>query len=379
MTQNTYCASLWNHQMIDTTGRAKPCCRFVEERGTSNNISEKSIVEIFNSDYMKSLREKSLNNIKISGCIRCYEEQENNKKSLRQRVNENPATNIVNIDNPKINYLELAISNDCNLMCRICSSRYSQKLYQDEVEFFGKAQIPSRFTRSNISTAYDLLPDLNYIKFTGGEPLIIKEHWELLEHAITRGYAKNITLNYSTNCTVWPKERIVNIWKEFKKIELALSLDSIVAEENEYQRHLTDQTVVLTNIKKYKELESTLPMVISSRPTVSIYNVFHLPETIEWLHDHSIKTNPTHLTYPAWLSVTVLPVSFKDIVTKKFQTYQFKREIDRELAWYLINYMNSKDDCKLMPQFVNYTNFLDKKRNQNFNHVFWYFKNLINN
>ena len=365
--------------MIDTTGRTKPCCRFVEEPGTNNNINEKSIVDIFNSDYMKSLREKSLNNVKIPGCIRCYEEQENNKKSLRQRVNENPATSVVNIENPKINYLELAISNDCNLMCRICSSRYSQKLYQDEIEFFGKAQIPSRFTRSNIDAAYELLPDLNYIKFTGGEPLIIKEHWELLEHAIARGYAKNITLNYSTNCTVWPKERIVNIWRQFKKIELALSLDSIVAEENEYQRYLTDHKTVLKNIEKYKDLESTLAIAVSSRPTISIYNIYHLPETIEWLHDRDIKTNPTHLTYPVWLSVTVLPSVFKNIIVEKFQNYRFKRDKDQELAQYLINYMNSKNDSNYMPQFVNYTNFLDQRRDQNFNQVCWYFKNLINN
>lgn len=365
--------------MIDTTGRAKPCCRFVEEPGANNNINNNSISDIFNSEYMRSLREKSLNNIKISGCIRCYEEQENNKKSLRQRINENPATNIVNIDEPKINYLELAISNDCNLMCRICSSRYSQKLYQDEVEFFGKAQIPSRYTRSNIDAARNLLPDLKYIKFTGGEPLIIKEHWELLELAISLGYAKDITLNYSTNCTVWPKDRIVNIWRQFKKIELALSLDSIIADENEYQRHLTDHRVVLQNIEKYKELESSLPIVVSGRPTVSIYNLYHLPETIEWMQDRNIKVNPTHLTYPAWLSITVLPTAFKNIVTEKFAKYKFKRDIDKELSWYLINYMNSKDDSGLMPQFVNYTKFLDQKRNQNFNQVFWYFENLINN
>ena len=378
MTQNTYCSSLWNHQMIDTTGRTKPCCRFVEESGTNNNINNSSIADIFNSDYMKSLRDKSLNNIKISGCVRCYEEQENNKKSLRQRINENPATNVVDVETPKINYLELAISNDCNLMCRICSSRYSQKLYQDEVDFFGRAQIPSRYTRSNIDTARELLPDLKYIKFTGGEPLIIKEHWELLELAISLGYAKNITLNYSTNCTVWPKERIVNIWRQFKKIELALSLDSIIAEENEYQRHLTDHKVVLQNIEKYKELESTLPIVVSGRPTVSVYNLYHLPETVEWLHDRNIKVNPTHLTYPAWLSITVLPSQFKNVATAKFTTYKFKRNIDKDLSWYLINYMNSRDDSSLLPQFIKYTKFLDQKRNQNFNQVFWYFENLIN-
>jgi len=378
MAKNTYCASFWNHQMIDTTGRVKPCCRFVEEPGVNFNVGDLKIKEIFYSDYMQNLREMSQSGIEIKGCRRCYEEQDNNKKSLRQRINENPATNVIDPSNPAINYLELAISNDCNLMCRICSSRYSQKLYQDEIEYFGKANVSSRYTRSNIDAAYELLPDLKYIKFTGGEPLLIKEHWELLEQAVSNGYAPNITLNYSTNCTIWPKDKQVGIWKNFKRIELALSIDSIIAAENEYQRHLTQHDRMLENAKGYLDLAKRLPMVVSCRPTVSIYNIYHLPETIEWLHNIGIKANPTHLTYPAWLSITVLPDRYKSIINEKFGNYVYKRDVDRELSTYLLGYMNSTDASSLLPQFARYTRYLDQRRKQNFTEVCWYFQGLLN-
>lgn len=374
----TYCSSLWNHQMIDTAGKTKPCCRFVEEHNTNNNINTTSIIEIFKSDFMTSLRSKSLSGEKINGCIRCYEEQDNSKKSLRERINDNPATNKVNLSNPTINYLELAISNDCNLMCRICSSKYSQKLYQDEIEFFGKSQITSRYSKSNISAAYDLISELKYIKFTGGEPLIIKDHWELLKHAVSLGLSNNITINYSTNGTIFPKNEFIDLWKKFKKIELTLSIDSIIKEENEYQRHLTDHDQVLCNINQYINLaKDDINLILSARPTISIYNIFHLPETIEWLHDNNIKSNPTHLTYPEWLSVTVLPLKYKKIIEDKFLKYPYKRKIDQELSHYLISYMNSRDDVRYLNKFTEYTNFLDKKRKQDFKKTYRYYQNLI--
>jgi MoaA/NifB/PqqE/SkfB family radical SAM enzyme len=189
--------------MIDTTGKVKPCCRFVLDNSAEElNLQSKSIHEIFHSDFMNSLREKSAMGEKIPGCRRCYEEQAGGKRSLRERVNGNSATNVYDLNTPKINYLELAISNDCNLMCRMCSSRFSHKLFDEELQYYGKTQIPEKKTRSNIDAAYNLLDNLLYIKFTGGEPLLIKEHWELLQEAVDRDLAKKITLNYSTNCTI---------------------------------------------------------------------------------------------------------------------------------------------------------------------------------
>lgn len=359
--------------MIDTTGRVKPCCRFVGWN-LDNNLNNKTIEEIFNSEFMQDLRTKSLNGERIDGCKRCYEEQDGGKRSLRQRVNGNPATNIVNLDNPNINYLELAISNDCNLACRMCSSRYSHRIFDEEKEYYGKTEIADKKTRSNIDAAYKLLDSLLYIKFTGGEPLMIKEHWELLQEAVDRDLAKNITLNYSTNCTVWPKEKHQEIWKHFKKIELCVSLDSIVKEENEYQRYFTNHEQALSNIKKYVEFSKNTNMVVIGRPTITIMNIMHVPETIEWLLEAGLKTvNVTHLTYPAHQSISVLPLEVKNKIKQKFNTYNYKLEDTKVQCQYLLNYMFSEDNSKLLDEFKKHTLFLDKSRNQNFKETYPYF------
>ena len=375
MDNNTFCSSFWNHQMIDTTGKVKPCCRFIWNNNiTENTLQEKTIQEIFNSEFMNKLRKDSLEGNQIPGCQRCYQEQEAGKKSLRQRINDNPATNHYDIDDPKINYLELAISNDCNLMCRMCSGRYSWKLYDEEVEYYNKILPYEKRTRSNIDCAYDLLPNLKYIKFTGGEPLIIKEHWQFIEKAVEKEYAKNITLNYSTNCTVFPKEKHIKLWKHFKKIEIAVSLDSITENENVYQRHLTDHNIAIKTIKKYSELANdTLNIQLIGRPTVTIMNVYTLPETVEWLENLGIGTNPSHLMYPEWQSITVLPKHSKLMIKTKYENFEFKSEKTRSHCMYIINYMMSKDDSYLLNTFKNHTKFLDARRNQSFKDLYPYF------
>jgi len=369
MKKDTFCSVLWNHQMVDGTGRVKPCCRFLEDyRPKEHTLDNYTIEQIFNSDFQNDLRKRILAGERLEGCRRCYEEEDNNKTSLRQRLNRHNKVgeHTVNTDDYSLQYLELSLSNDCNLMCRMCDSRYSHKLYDEEIEFKGKAFSKSKKTKAELDSIYPHLKDMKYIKFTGGEPLIIKDHWTLLEHAVEKGYAKNIRLNYSTNCTVFPKQKIVDIWKEFDHVELAVSLDSIVKEENEYQRHLTNHEQALKNIEKYIEVKDTVGMTVLARPTVTIFNAYHLPETLEWLGRLDIILNPTHLTYPLYLSLTVLPEEEKVKIEQKYSSYNFKDDKIKDLCNYIITYMNSADNSELLPQFKKHTDFLDIKRNQSF-------------
>ena len=79
MVTKTFCSVLWNHQMIDGTGRVKPCCRFLEDfRPKNHTLDNYKIEEIFNSDFQNSLRERVLAGERLEGCRRCYEEEDNN-------------------------------------------------------------------------------------------------------------------------------------------------------------------------------------------------------------------------------------------------------------------------------------------------------------
>lgn len=366
MSSKTYCSVLWNHQFIDGSGRIKPCCRFKETE--NNNINTTTIENVFHSDTMNKRREDSLSGNAIDGCRRCYEEEENGKKSLRQRYNENDYLTLTDLNNPKIEWLELAISNECNLACRMCDSRYSTKWFDEEFEFVGKA---TPLTKINIAQIYPFVPTLKHLKITGGEPFVTPDHWRLLDYIIEQGYAENIYLNYSTNCTVYPKASIVERLKHFKWVEVALSLDSIIAEETEYLRFPSKHNDVIGTIEKFITLQDEINLKLIARPTVSLLNVYHLPETLEWLTNKGIRFNATHLTFPSHLSVTVLPKEDKSAVTEKFNSFEFTSEEAKAQCKYILRYMNSKDDSQ--NEFLKHTYFLDKSRKQSFADVYDYF------
>lgn len=380
----TFCSMAWTHQFIDPTGRVKPCCRFEEKhRPPAHNLQITKLEEVFYSDWMNKIREKMLIGDRVDGCTRCYQEEDSGKRSLRQRYNESkllPISDIVDIENPKLKWIELAISNDCNLACRMCDSRYSWKWYKEEKEIFGKTENSKEHSESDISNIFPFLKDLVHLKFTGGEPLLTKSHWTLIDKLLNERDCSDIFLNYSTNCTLNPKKEWIEKWNKFKAVEFALSFDSCDPYESEYIRWPAKYSTTESVTKTFLELNKEENYTIALRSTISILNVWHMPETLKWWLDHDTRKkpimNPTHLTHPNFLSLTVLPIHIKEMISKKFDGFSNNKNIWQHLL-YIKNYMNSKDNTHLLPALKNYLDKTDSYRNQNFKESYPHFKNMF--
>ena len=383
----TFCSMAWDHQFIDPTGRVKPCCRFFSDaRPKENNLNEKSLSEIFYGDWMNDVRDKMLNGEEVEGCVRCYQEEASGKKSLRERYHDNkdlPIEKLVDIKNPKLGWIELAISNDCNLACRMCDSRYSWKWFKEEEEIFGKTWNKVEKSKSDIANIYPFINDLVHIKFTGGEPLMTKDQWILVDKLIAERDCSEIFLNYSTNCTIMPKDKWIEKWSKFKQVEFALSFDSANPAESEYIRWPAKYETTEAVTKRFLELKATKKFTVFLRSTISLLNVWYMPESMQWWYDNDPGPwkgmNPTHLTFPENLCVTVLPKHIKQRITKKFTNYQKNCDIIKinDSLEYIKNFMNSKDDSHLLPSLKKYLEGTDKFRNQNFYESYPHFKDIF--
>lgn len=372
----TWCSMAWDHQFIDPTGRVKPCCRFAESaRPKENNLNVKSLEEIFYGEWMSDVRRKMLKGVRIDGCIRCYQEEESGKKSLRQRYHTNsdlPINELVDLENPKLRWIELAISNDCNLACRMCDSRYAWKWFKEEKLMFGQTLNTVERSKSDISNIFPFIDQLVHIKFTGGEPLLIKDQWLLIDKLLAERDCSEIFLNYSTNCTIYPKDAWIEKWSRFKKVEFALSFDSCDRNESEYIRWPAKWETTESVTERFIELKKSHGFMVFLRSTISVLNVWFMPENLKWWHDRDPGDdkimNPTHLTYPSYLCLTVLPPHIKKRITDKFAGYQKTcnvKQINNNLE-YIKNFMNSKDDSHLLPELRTYLKATDEYRGQNF-------------
>ena len=163
----------------------------------------------------------------------------------------------------------------------------------------------------------ELLPDVEYFEFTGGEPFLIKEHFNILEKSVELGHSKKQIVHYNTNGTTYPDHAVKNIWPHFKLVEVAFSIDDI-GERFEYQRYGAIWKEVNKNIHKINSLRSTNPIKTQICCTINIQNIWNMPEICEWIesmHFDYVFFNYLHES-KEW-NVQYLPNNYKNKIQNK--------------------------------------------------------------
>ena len=395
----------------------KPCCRFALPKAAAADPAASAEASVaasaaqdgaggqenrtinpsafFESPFMNKIRRDMLLNKKIKGCVRCYEEEASGKKSLRQRYNERadmlPEALIESLDRPKIRFIEAAASNLCNLACRMCDSRYSRLWFDAEKEFAaggGKTFSRTKNQSWDISALFPLLKDAVHIKFTGGEPLMEPQNRRLLDRLQEIGRASSVFLSYSTNLTIPPSKRLIKAWKNFRFVEIAASFDGPNAVW-ELVRYPSSWKKAEKVLRIFFRLTHEMDLRVQLRSTVSVNNILHIGESFDWwiahwnrlaaaAFDENQPVNPVHVSFPRFLSVTVLPLKYKEIAARKLEkdAARFSGAM-RSGAKSLIRYMMSRDDSDRLPELKRYTLHFDKKRGQDFFRVNSEFRGLF--
>ena len=124
-----------------------------------------------------------------------------------------------------------------------------------------------------------LEPHLDYVEqiyFAGGEPLLMEEHYRILEELVRREKF-DVRLIYNTNFTqTYLKNRSVfEYWRQFRSVAVGASLDAS-GDRAEYIRKGTDWAQVVENRREMLRVCPEVDFYIS--PTLSIMNAWHLPD-----------------------------------------------------------------------------------------------------
>jgi organic radical activating enzyme len=193
------------------------------------------------------------------------------------------------LDARPLMFLDLKLGNICNLKCRICGSWSSSSFASEEIQAVEDPQQRKQtfaytmlragaWPRQSSQFWQDLeqhLEHIRYIEFTGGEPFMIEEHFDLLQGLIDRGVAHQVEIHYNTNGSIWP-QRGPDIWQHFRHVEVAFSLDDKAWRFN-YQRSGADWDQVLLNIDRFRELRSSSGnMSLQICCTVSVFNILYI-------------------------------------------------------------------------------------------------------
>ena len=379
------CILPWVSLETSPQGRARPCCLaeqdIVDHNGKPYDFSENSITEAFNSDYMKDLRRQFIAGEKPETCNKCWHEEAAGRvsKRMNSQIRLRDIIKSVDVDfnsdEGKLIFLDLKLGNICNLKCRICGSFSSSKWAQEEIEIQkewpsdNKNSLPhqhlqmGQWPRKNQNFWNDmaaLLPYIRYFEFTGGEPFLIQEHFNLLRQAVEMGYAKNIEIHYNTNGTNFPKEGL-ELWPHFKLVEIAFSIDDI-DQRFEYQRFGANWQTVNENINRFQELKrNNVNIVLQHCLTVNVFNIFYLLELFVWMQQQHFNSTYFNVLHDApYFSIRSLPAAAKKEIELLYKDNQlYKKEVDDLITFMLMG--DSTDGQELAKVITD----SDKQRNQN--------------
>ena len=370
----TFCPAPFMQLEVSKDGLYGPCC-FTSSVWTQKNTS---IKEKWNSDEINSLRKNLLDGKKDKTCSRCWNEEKANKQSLRMRMlNFKGSSNTEEklfkklVENktyktyPKV--LQLTPGNECNLACPSCmpalSSKWNSLVNQKDYGTFQKTTKNWNLTKEQYQDIVDNSDKLQKIELFGGEPFLNKQNEiNLLDKLIEKGTSKNIKLYFNTNGTIFNEKLLDKLTKNFKFLEIRLSIDG-TGSQFEYLRYGANFDQVVENAQKFYKLDNSDFECIC---TVSIFNVMYLDKYDDFFKkmNWSVFYNIAH--YPSNLQIFNIPEQVKKSISlsKKFND--------------VIEYINNKK-CNDVDwqRFVKYTKILDKNRNLSFKNTFPEFYELV--
>jgi MoaA/NifB/PqqE/SkfB family radical SAM enzyme len=384
----TFCILPWVSLEASPIGTVRPCCladdEIVDDSGVKFNLRSAELEQIQNSQHMQNLRDQFLQGEKPTTCRKCWDEEQSGRTSKRMhsldRLKHIVSSDTWARDARPLMFLDLKLGNICNLKCRICGSWSSSQYAAEEIKWSPREQQKKTF-------AYEMLQagnwprqskhfwqqieqhinDIRYIEFTGGEPFMIQEHFDMLQGIVDRGIAHQVEIHYNTNGTHYP-EQAPEIWRHFKTVEIALSIDD-VGERFEYQRTNANWLDVLRNIAKFKQLRATMPNVqLQCCTTVNVFNVRYLKLVADWIDYQGfdfVYWNMLH-DAPQW-SIAKLPAHAKKQISAYLVNCRPPEKFRDEFAR-IRDFMNngeSWDGQALLAQIAE----LDRKRDQDFAQV----------
>ena len=363
------------HYHVSNNGLVKACCVANIPYG---NINSQSLDEIWNGTEIKKLRDKFSKNQIDNRCFVCHNMEASGGKSIRLETFEKFDFEEID-DTPSLPiYFDIRFSNVCNFRCRTCWHGASSKWFNDAKSLnsnIGQKAIISNIQDldSFIDSSREALLGAEEFYFAGGEPLVTEEHYILLEWLIKNKATKS-RLRYNTNFSKlkFKDYNLIELWSHFNEVELLASIDASQT-LGEYIRKEMDWQEILENRKMIRNH----PFInFKIAPTVSILNVFRIPELYEECLElkmiEPLDLYINMLERPSYYNIQILPAALKAKVMNKYLEHMDSgkpQEINQAFQS-ILDYMMAEDRSELYDVFLEKNKELDNLRGEE-NPISW--------
>jgi len=379
---STACQKLWNHFYVGTDSNVTPCC-LADHRFPLGNINDLATI----NDNAEQIKSYMMQGYRTRACGVCYEKEDCNIQSARKVCD--PASQTAHVTS-----IDVRLNNICNFKCRTCSEYFSSAIQQETIAMYDKEAVlgfekiflsknsrpEKQHNMSNILSSL-ITTDLKSIYFAGGEPLIMPEHYQILDQLVaTKNTDLSISYNTNLSTLVYKGSSVLDIWQQFSNVQVGASIDAS-GTTGEYMRHGTVWNSIVKNIHTIKQQVPHVKLQIASTVScLTIENLINLQNT--WINKQLFCVDDFRvnvLTSPTFLSPAMLPQHHKDRLSKIIQQH-INNFAGTSLAkqWHnVLQWMNHNDYTFALNDFKHRTGVLDAYRNESFAAVFPEFQDLL--
>jgi len=313
----TFCVAKWKQVTMHLQNGHTHSCHHPSTHSIPLSELKNNIKALHNTQHKKFQRKLMLNGQRPRECDYCWRVEDNSKHNFSDRIYKSADT----WARPYINeicdqswdydvnpsYVEVNFSNVCNFKCSYCAPHISSQ-WMEEIEKHGPYPTDDRFNNLDWIKQQNQMPiphrqhnpyveafwqwwpelyqDLEHFRITGGEPLLSRDTFRVLDYVIEN---PNPNLEFSINTNLNPPDEIFD--KFLEKIKIIINQKSVKrfklftsaeahGSQCEYIRFGMNYDQWLKNIYK------TFAQVPNIEFTVmSTYNILSLPSYLKFLQD----------------------------------------------------------------------------------------------
>lgn len=345
MEERWYCNAIDRSVTFFADGKIAPCCLIDNFRRPLSAVKDprrfKSLLTTGDAPKV---------------CWRCTEAENRGEESYRQQFNK------VHDGLIGVTWLDIRNDNLCNLKCRTCGPHFSSQWAKE-------LKLNTDRLVVDISKEVELFltPSLRNVYITGGEPMMIPYHWELLTKLIELGHAHRIRLIYNTNLTTikYKDVDIWTLWEKFEHVDLQCSVD-VAGEANNFIRSGSDWERIEENLNqtltKFHEKLNNLSLTISI--TVSALNFWWLEDTLKYFKEKNINVNLVLLQSPQEYRISVFSGHAQQAAIKLIDNLLFTNTIDYDTQYKILQDMIEETNEIPFQYFVDKILDMDKLRGE---------------
>lgn len=338
-----FCLAKWTQVTMHLHNGTTHSCHHPVAHKVGLEEIQRNYSALHNSNQKKLARREMLENKRPMECNYCWNVEDNSTSFSDRTFKSSEPWSEPYFDeiskshwrddyNPK--YVEVNFSNTCNFKCAYCSPTYSSKWMEEINEFGGynlsleyngieemkrNKTVPYKHSEENpyVDAFWKWWPDmyhsLDTFRITGGEPLLSKDTWKVLDYIIESDNPnKELKLSINSNLGVTDDlidklilklDKIINEGR-VKEVIIFTSCDAD-GKQAEYTRYGLDYEKLMNNIDKVLMILPKVTIVVMS--TFNLFSVFSYENLIKKIYDLKLKHFNTERY---WNSAIILDTSF---------------------------------------------------------------------